>query len=42
MSLSLQTFCTFPRAVAASNNILLISLVESFDGEVSLLGTLID
>ena len=31
MCLSLQTFCSFPRAVDASNNLLLISLVESFD-----------
>ena len=32
MSLSLQTFCSFPRAVDASNNLLLISPLESFDG----------
>ena len=29
---SSQTFCSFPRAVDASNNLLLISLMESFDG----------
>ena len=32
MSLSLQTFCSFPKAVDASNNLLLMSLMESFDG----------